>query len=240
MISYLRNLLRIALSAMLIFVAGQAQATPESGWWWNPAEGGRGFTIEVQNGVMFMAGYMYDEAGKATWYVSGPTPMVSNSVYQGKWQLYGGGQTLNSAYKGPSVVNANAGYVTVNFSSPTSATMVMPNGVTIPISRYSFGTAGSNTGTVTNACDPSNFTYAKFNAITVGMTLDQVKLTIGCTNDPTITSRISNFVGLGWKARVPNSLLSYFIWVYFDSTGAIVTDMASGGAPPYFKSSTGF
>jgi hypothetical protein len=33
-------------------------AAPQTGWWWNPAEGGRGYTIEVQNGTLYMAGYI--------------------------------------------------------------------------------------------------------------------------------------------------------------------------------------
>jgi hypothetical protein len=37
-----------------------AATNPETGWWWNPAEGGRGFAIEVQGGTMYFAGYMYD------------------------------------------------------------------------------------------------------------------------------------------------------------------------------------
>lgn len=234
-----RNFLRIALTTICMFFAGLVHAVPESGIWWNPAESGRGFLIEVQNGMMLLSAFMYDDAGKATWYASGPSPLVNDTVYQSKLQQYGAGQTLNGAYKGPSIVNANAGYVTVTFTSSTTATLVMPNGITIPLVRFAFGPPGGNTP-VSNTCDSSNFTYAKFNAIAIGMTLNQVKQTIGCTNDSTITTRITNFVGYGWKARIPGSLLSYFIWVYFDSTGSIVTDVSSGGAAPYFKSSQGF
>src|ERR1700722_3698674 len=44
--------------------------TPETGWWWNPAEGGRGFAIEIQGNAMYFAGYMYDPNGNALWYLA--------------------------------------------------------------------------------------------------------------------------------------------------------------------------
>src|ERR1700734_524864 len=53
---------------------GSATAQPagsaQTGWWWNPAESGRGFAIEVQGNQMYLAGYMYDSAGNPTWYVA--------------------------------------------------------------------------------------------------------------------------------------------------------------------------
>jgi monoamine oxidase len=42
---------------------------PETGWWWNASEGGRGYSIETRNGRMFMAAYMYRDDGSAVWYV---------------------------------------------------------------------------------------------------------------------------------------------------------------------------
>ena len=34
--------------------------SPESGWWWNPAEGGRGYSIEIQDNQLFFAAYSYE------------------------------------------------------------------------------------------------------------------------------------------------------------------------------------
>lgn len=120
-------------------VASPAAGAPETGWWWNSAEGGRGFSIEIQKGTMFLAGYMYDSAGNPIWYASGPTAMSSQYSYKGVWQQYGNGQTLTGLYKPASVVNANVGTINLTFSSSTSATLVLPNGTTIPLNRYSFG-----------------------------------------------------------------------------------------------------
>ncbi|MFZ6675513.1 hypothetical protein [Undibacterium sp. Xuan67W] len=118
-----------------------AAGTPETGWWWNSAEGGRGFSIEIQKGTMFLAGYMYDSAGNPIWYASGPTAMSSQYSYKGVWQQYGNGQTLTGAYKPASVVNANVGAISLTFNNSTSATLVLPNGTSIPLTRFSFGGA---------------------------------------------------------------------------------------------------
>ena len=42
---------------------------PELGWYWNPAEGGRGYAIEVQNNRLFMAMFHYNQDGSPTWNV---------------------------------------------------------------------------------------------------------------------------------------------------------------------------
>ena len=37
---------------------------PQTGWWWNPAESGRGFSIESSGNNLFMAAYLYDVSGR--------------------------------------------------------------------------------------------------------------------------------------------------------------------------------
>lgn len=118
--------------------AAVPNGTPEAGWWWNSAEGGRGYSIEIQNGTMFLAGYMYDNSGNPIWYASGPTAMTNSTTYQGTWQEYGNGQTLTGAFKPASVVNSNTGSITVNFSNSTNGTLTLPDGRQIPITRYRY------------------------------------------------------------------------------------------------------
>jgi alpha-tubulin suppressor-like RCC1 family protein len=111
--------------------------TPQAGWWWNPNEAGRGFSLEIQGGTMLIAGYMYDTNGNPIWY-SSTGAMANASTYQGNWIQYGYGQTLTGAYQPASVVNSNVGSLTLQFSSPTNGTMTLPDGRQIPITRYSF------------------------------------------------------------------------------------------------------
>ncbi|HWQ94677.1 MAG TPA: delta-60 repeat domain-containing protein, partial [Gammaproteobacteria bacterium] len=81
---------------------------PQPGWWWNPDESGRGFSVEVSQNTLFMAGYLYDASGRATWYASAG-PMANNTLYQGTLQTFGNGQTLTGAYKPYSLTNSDAG-----------------------------------------------------------------------------------------------------------------------------------
>ena len=109
---------------------------PQSGYWWNPAEGGRGYTIEVQNNTAFIAAYMYDASGNPVWYASGPAALVGNA-YQGSWTVYQGGQTLTGTYRAPTATTT-AGSLTIQFASPSTATLTLPDGRQIPIQRYAF------------------------------------------------------------------------------------------------------
>jgi hypothetical protein len=127
---------------------GEGAGDAHTGVWWSPTEGGRGYLIEIQNGVLYMGAYMYDAGGLPVWYVTGPgqvsaapccanlTPSVPAS-YSGQWVQYGNGQTLGGPYKAPTVVNASAGAVTLQFSSnPQAATLTLPDGRQIPVVRY--------------------------------------------------------------------------------------------------------
>ncbi|MBI1889778.1 MAG: hypothetical protein HYS18_03960 [Burkholderiales bacterium] len=124
--------------------APQSIGTPQAGWWWNAAEGGRGFSVEIQNSTMFMAGYMYDDAGNPIWYASGPAPMTDANTYIGNWQQYGNGQILAGAYKPAALVNADVGSLKLIFDSATSATLTLPDGRTIALTRFAYGPATSN------------------------------------------------------------------------------------------------
>jgi hypothetical protein len=112
--------------------------TPETGIWWNPNESGRGFAFEIQGGTMFLGGYMYDTSGNPIWYSSGQTPMTDAMTYVGTWEQYGNGQTLTGTYRPAAKVNTNVGSITIRFSDTQNATLTLPDGRTIPITRFRF------------------------------------------------------------------------------------------------------
>jgi List-Bact-rpt repeat protein len=143
--------------------AGNGSATPEgpadprTGIYLNPAEGGRGFGIEVQNGVLYMVSWMYDGSGNPVWYASapgldsaaaeraqprdrccGPGYIPPPPPYFGQWVEYANGQTIGGPYRSPSVANPDAGSVTMQFAAQNAAagTLTLPNGVQIPLQRY--------------------------------------------------------------------------------------------------------
>lgn len=109
---------------------------PQTGWWWNPAEGGRGYFLEVQGGTVFLAAYMYDTNGKPIWYVS-QNALTTDTAFSGSLTQYAGGQTLGGTFVAPSS-SATVGGLSVQFSSPASGSLTLPNGAKVPIQRYLF------------------------------------------------------------------------------------------------------
>ncbi len=111
---------------------------PESGWWWGgTADNGRGFFIEWQGNAAFLAGYMYDTAGNATWYVAAnDTPIANPQSFQGTWLQVANGQTLTGAYRAPSAPSS-VGPVTIQFQGADTGILTLPTGP-IPITRFRF------------------------------------------------------------------------------------------------------
>ena len=111
---------------------------PESGWWWNPDESGRGFFMEWQGDWLDVAGFMYDDAGNPVWYLS-EGPMSSDGrTYANTWWSYADGQTLTGAWKHNRQVSNNVAPVTIQFSAPDAALMTLPNGRTTALTRQRF------------------------------------------------------------------------------------------------------
>ena len=141
-----------------IIAAGTSRATPDSpydfalirylgdsglpqpGWWWNSAQSGRGYTIEVQGDHLYFAGYLYDTSGRATWYTSGG-PMTNNTSYTGTLYSFANGQTLTGNYKAPAPTVV--GIINLQFTDATHGTLTWPGG-TVPIERYVFGAGAAS------------------------------------------------------------------------------------------------
>jgi len=118
-------------------VGGALPGYPQTGWWWNASEGGRGYFIEAQNTAIFVSFYMYNAAGQAVWYVASGS-MISSSVFQGTIQEYSGGSALSDGIFRAPTGSVNAGAVTIQFGTTTSATMTLPNGSQIALTRFAF------------------------------------------------------------------------------------------------------
>jgi hypothetical protein len=124
--------------------AAPQPGSPQSGWWWDSQQGGRGFAMEFQGSSVFIAALLYDAAGNPTWYAS-LGAMTSPTLYQGTWTQYGGGQTLTGAWKQNTTVNASAGPLAIQFSSPTAATMTLPDGSEVALTRFNWAANTSTT-----------------------------------------------------------------------------------------------
>jgi streptogramin lyase len=134
------NLWFTELATSLIGRISTGSIIPQTGYWWNPAEAGRGYNIEQRGGNLFMATFLYDSSGRATWYGIGPGAMTG-ATYTGSLTSYANGQTLTGAFH-PATVVGLAGQFSVTFTSPTQGTIKWPGG-TEPIQRYYFGAINS-------------------------------------------------------------------------------------------------
>ena len=157
------------------FSSGTPSFKPESGIWWNAAESGRGFLVEVQGSSLWMGGYMYDGSGNPVWY-STAGPMTSSTLYQGRLDQYSGGQTLTGAYQPPGAA-ANAGTVTLQFSGTTTATLTLPDARQIQLTRFYFGPTSVGEPQVVYSADGSASLTIPGGALPDGVKLSDIKVT---------------------------------------------------------------
>jgi hypothetical protein len=83
------------------------------------------------------------------------------------------------------------------------------------------------TGPVNETCADENFTPAKFNAISLGMTIDQVNQTIGCKFEPLFNINGTLYSSRQWQYLNPTTFDFKYIAVSFDATGSIVNAKSS-------------
>src|SRR5688572_28850224 len=128
-----------ALIAALIPCISSA-ILPESGWYWNPAQSGRGFNIEIQDNLLFVAAFGYDTAGQPDWWVAGG-PMQSDRSFTARASRVTGGQCFGCPYTVPSLTDA--GPLTITFSDEGHATVVFM-GETMTLQRQDFANLSLN------------------------------------------------------------------------------------------------
>ena len=107
--------------------------------------------------------------------------------------------------------------------------------VVVRLDSFAIIYVGSETpvsSSLPTTCVTTNFTTAKYNAIALGMTPDQVSQTIGCKFNPAFNTRSQSHLLITWA----NSYSS-MIQVYFDPAGTMVTGLLGSDI---FKSASGF
>lgn len=112
---------------------------PEAGWWWNPAEPGRGFAVEARGAALLLTGVMYDERGNPVWYVAHGR-IDSARSFRGRWLRLAGGMTMDGGYR-VAAESSDAGAVALDFVDTRRATLTLPEGKALPISRIDFASA---------------------------------------------------------------------------------------------------
>jgi YVTN family beta-propeller protein len=110
---------------------------PQPGLWANPAESGRGYTIEVQGTHLVLVANVFDAQGDAQWFFSAGAYDAASGTYSGTLDGYTNGQCLGCAYQLPTYTRAAAGGVRAVFASPTQGTLFI-NGSSTPIEKLSW------------------------------------------------------------------------------------------------------
>jgi hypothetical protein len=122
-------------SAVLTLKEGVVE--PQTGVWWNPAESGSGYAVELQGDIVSLGAYMYEADGKAAWFV-GPLPRQSDGSYRGQLTRYAGGQTLTGSYRAPTS-SSTVATVTFTLTSTTAGSMRFETAAgqhTVPVQRF--------------------------------------------------------------------------------------------------------
>lgn len=117
----------------------------ESGLWWNEAESGRGFFIDVQGSTAALASYMYTDSGRPVWYLTvgavGNAPgAISNGAFSGALEAYQGGQQMGAAYRAPQSAGQQ-GTVVFRALTGTTGLMTFPGGRVMRVQRLRFASS---------------------------------------------------------------------------------------------------
>lgn len=117
----------------------------DTGWYWNPAEGGSGFMFEAQGHRAFVGFFLYEEGtGKPIWYVAHGQVAADETErprFTGDLRMYVQGQPLSAFddFRSPSSVSV--GEVRITFSG-RDATALLPGGRTMTATRFDIAGTG--------------------------------------------------------------------------------------------------
>ncbi|QDQ24968.1 hypothetical protein FNU76_00620 [Chitinimonas arctica] len=133
----------------------------ESGWWWNEAEGGRGYFIEVQGATAFIGSFMYDGSGQPVWYVS--TASLQNAqTLSGSLLQYANGQSLMGDFKAAAPIAGSIGTMGFSFTTRNTANLLLPNGANVPLKRFNFNPTSPTVEASLSNCFKVNSNVVKY------------------------------------------------------------------------------
>jgi hypothetical protein len=122
---------------LILFTKAALGVVPEQGLWWNPAESGRGYGIELQDDYLFLTYYAYGAAGQSAFFTSGGRYSAITNSADLDFATFSNGQCFGCTYQGRPT-GSLLGSARVSFSSPMTGELRLPGGVTIPIQRQLF------------------------------------------------------------------------------------------------------
>jgi len=126
-----------AATAIVQVVSAADYALPETGWYWDPNQGGRGVAIEYYpvNNRIFMGIFGYGSGGESSWLVGACTYNAASRTCSGNLDAYRGGVTL-AQVEGPTAQQTGStGQFTLTFNQRNQPTLQW-TGPTINLVRY--------------------------------------------------------------------------------------------------------
>lgn len=138
----MKSVLRVLVASALLFaLADSASALtiggPTQGLWWNPAESGRGYEIDLQGDTMIVTTYVYEQSGDPIWYLSSGTYDHTTGTFQSAYDIFANGQCFGCPYVAPTHTG-DAGPITITFHTNQTATLTYSGGST-EISKFQYG-----------------------------------------------------------------------------------------------------
>jgi hypothetical protein len=128
----------VCATATLLFSISVLAFTPRTGHWYNPAENGTGYNIDIQDGQMVVTVYSYKTNGDSEWYIATGPMTGGQSSFVGTLGKIRNGPCISCAYV-PANAAGNDGTITITFQSETSATVFKPGGRVSNIQPLNFG-----------------------------------------------------------------------------------------------------
>lgn len=144
----IKKLMLLIGLGLVISAGAQAQVniTPESGWWLNPEVSGRGYNIEVQDNVVFIAAFTYDAletdgVRRPIWFQAAGTLKGVNgdNILEVELLLYEDGTCIGCSKTPVAIHTTEKHELRIEFHSDTTATMTI-DGDSFPLKRFLFGT----------------------------------------------------------------------------------------------------
>ncbi|TWO73131.1 PQQ-binding-like beta-propeller repeat protein [Caenimonas sedimenti] len=157
---------------------GSATAgAPETGIYWNPAESGRGYTIEAGGGLATVGVFHYREDGQPTWNLVVVSPNTGAVPASGAFQAYRGGQAVSGPYKPAEAVPTQERFGVDFAASRCSGRLIFPDMPATRVERFGF-VAGLRASPCTSEFRPAPQAESDF-----GATLDPPRTIQGSTSE---------------------------------------------------------
>lgn len=113
-----------------VFAASRFLGGPTPGIWWNPAESGRGYQLDLQGNIMVVTTYGFAQTGAPIWYISAGIYNQQNGTFEATFDNTENGQCFGCPYRAPTPRPSAGGAMRIVFDSYVTGTLYFNGGST--------------------------------------------------------------------------------------------------------------